>query len=537
MQAMMAASSDQDNVDVDSEERISPFASLPVELLERCLQYAVLSSAKESAEASALPPSSSSRRIFEHRVRARQAASLCLVCRQFDTWVRPLLYRSPIVRRARSFGRTLSSSSRLRRLVRDVTLETPIWSNQDENDVVAIFLAIRQSCRRLSVGPNEASLLPYLFQGEEEREKEELAISEHDEEKEPASLKVLRVSWRPDEAEEEDASGLALRRLFMHQGQLSPTSFRIQVEQLEIDVLSTWQVEQVFDHIFQLLPELRTLRITLPYTFLQVHASRSGLMRQRWPGSGWSWEGRDLDDNMAERHEVNSELASQLLHAASASAPPMLEPSLFSPSMSSMVGSEGAAESDVVAKTTPMAPCPAHQLRAWLVRFLVNSHKNDMLLFRALAPPLALEKSWSTRASAAALCLGASLERALSPTQRATSSTGPIVEDADRAGQVEALARKALGDEGAILFPSQAFAQQGPAEYWAKVQGEAQRAWEQALPLDLGGLGQGGPSSGLDDDDAGSDKEHDEELAEVRAFACLRWPQASEAFFHYNALI
>lgn len=502
MQMMMEMSREDGGRDVPNDSRVAPLLdALPVELVEKILSHAVDPPSFVESQVAGTNDS------MRHAIATRNAANLCLVCQKFEQIVRPLMYRTIQLphRKARHLLQTLEKRPELACHVRDFTLESRIWTSDINEDVILrLFLAVRDHCISMKVGANESTLLPYLFYGDPEHQANTRS-----------SVERLHIVWRDDvdfdprrrrrhrragdqevQDDEETSSGETdddavadtLRCLFEHEDVHSQENMLGNVRHLVLDLLSHAQLAQLFleSGFFaqHLLPQLHFLRVELPLVvvqFAQGTQSRQNLARS-WPCKRWTLHTRNIQDILDDRTHQNR---------------------LVSQNYTRRWGDENKAENTVIAHMespsyTPdqcaiLAPCAPHQLKALLMRFSLNVHKNDVTLFRVLLSPTpALDKPWSCRAAVSAFCLAATLQGHLGGTFNHPSGTPCLV------------------------FPLGAYQNLGPERYWAVRWEEAEKIRKQHLPIPMGGI-----------------RTH----TDTEVSLLLRWPTAVDAFFHYSASV
>lgn len=534
----------QDRPGDRSEGGFAPLYRLPIEIVERILTYAILPSSVQVSQVR------SKEELMHATIRLRNAYQLCLVSRQFDVLVRPQMYRCICVahRKVRLLLRTLQASDTLASYVRDLTLDSHIWtSDVNEDVIVQLFIVVRSHCLRLRVGANESPLLPYLFHGDPQH-----ALS--DERRTVAALQVLQICWRDEvdydprriRAEEQweeemiaesgNASTISARQtlvtLFEHAAQSAllassplPTAARqlggssfVNLNHLTLDVYSQAQLDQLFLEsgyfVCNVLPLLTFLRVELPITVLQcstgsLHQGRGALARH-WPSLRFMFQGRTsnrLTDIMADVTERNRQARQGHDHVS-------VKSESWTRALDTEHVSDRYADRNVKSDSVCLAPCLVILLRSLLTRFALNVHRNDTTLFGLLlnGSPVA-EQNWSTRATVAAHVLTQSMQRQLTTTSTAGKSDGT------NDGQLSE----------SIVFPLAELQQQGVQSYWDARWKEAERQRARHLPVTLGG---GYESRSDGESDGTSHAEH-----EVQVFLLLRWPAAQDAFFRYNAMV
>lgn len=533
MQQMMGAEEDEQEEEVEQEinaaavknlriNEISPMANLPIEIVEKILEFAILPESWQTSQVS------STDAMLRASIRLSNAYKLCLICRQFDQLVRPKMYKSIHIahRKIRPLLRTLQKSPKLASFIKEVTLSSHIWTSDVNEDVIAqFFIAIRPYCIRLTVGANEGGLLPYLFYGE----------PESDEKLEPAAIQVLHITWRDEidydprmiraeEREEEEmlaetgeASSISARQtllyLFEHDpqriregGQFDNEAFK-HLQHLTLNVYSQAQLDQLFTHsgyfVKTILPLLTFLRIELPLSTLQcgVEDSRGGrgAIARHWPTQRFLFHGRN-GAGLQQMEEIKS-----IVEEFNRKNKYVFDPSNRDQSESEWIG---------------LMPCMSTLLRSLLTRLALNVHRNDMTLFSLLLDGShARESNWSTRSTVAAFILAQSLQRYL--------STGRT--DFDPFGSDEHELK--ITTIAPISFHFSKLHGKGIDSYWSENWEQAERESILHLPTTLGGLQEPADVSQTED------ISREQEDKNVKVSLLLRWPEALDAFFRYAAMV
>ncbi|PWN31979.1 uncharacterized protein FA14DRAFT_162292, partial [Meira miltonrushii] len=541
MQQMMGT--EDDDVEEEEEEDVkgknvvgnsSPMANLPIEIVEKILEFATLPESWQKSQVS------STDAMLRASIRLSNAYRLCLICRQFDQLVRPKMYKSIHIahRKIRPLLRTLQTSAKLASFIKEVTLSSHIWTSDVNEDVIAqLFIAIRPYCIRLTVGANESGLLPYLFYGEPESE----------EESEPAAIQVLHITWRDEmdydprmiraeEREEEEmlaetgeASSISARQsllyLFEHDpqrileaGKFDNRAFS-HLQHLTLNVYSQAQLDQLFTHsgyfVETILPLLTFLRIELPLSTLQcgVEDSRGGrgAIARHWPTQRFLFHGRRAGGDGASVQQVE-EIKSVVEE---------FNRKLEREKDTLVMNSHTSEEERIKSETIALMPCVSVLLRSLLTRLALNVHRNDMTLFSLLLDgSYARESNWSTRSTVAASILAQSLQRHL--------STGKT--DFDPFDSSEHGLRTATSITP-ITFPLHQLRGNGIDSYWSENWEEAERESNRHLPIILGGMQE------THDVDQTNHITKEQEDRNVKVSLLLRWPTALDAFFRYAAMV
>lgn len=503
MMSVMGTSSDQegvigemtaDTVEIESDYVKSFLSRLPIELIDRILDHAISDDIPTSQNGF-----SSDSELFISSQRLSQSSKLCLVCRQFDQLSRSKMYRRINIsnRKMRLFLSTIKNHEELASMIHDLTLDSKIWTDVNENVIADIFLAIRKYCVVLKVGANESPLLPYLFYGESSSEvrKDEDSHGGRSE----CALQVLNLCWRDEvevqsqrndhalESPEEKPSD-TLRHLFQHSTYLQPSKEirlpYVRLHHLTIDLYSQSQLTQLFDgkgyFVQEILPNLTFIRIELPLVALQFKCDNQGDLVTGWPRDDWTVSSRLVEEAIQDRQLHTRRTSIQALYDTD------------------------SKNDDEDLLTMPY--CPSNQLKTLTLRFLLNIHRNDMTLFKLLIPQEALDKpdhSWSVRASITAQCLSATMQKHLNQHMRIKSAPDMVT------------------------FPLAEYKKKTAEVYWKQKWTAAHQDCISSLPSSV-------QRYHPLDFNPNKTKHFSEDTIKVSLL--LKWPNAVDAFFHYSAM-
>lgn len=547
MQQMMGSEEGDEGEEVEEDDDVrvtndleptnnstSAMANLPIEIVEKILEFAILPEQWQKSQVSSTDAK------LRASIRLSNAYKLCLICRQFDQLVRPKMYKSIHIahRKIRPLLRTLQNSTKLASLIREITLSSHIWTSDVNEDVIAqLFIVIRPYCIRLTVGANESGLLPYLFYGEPEFE----------EELEPAAIQVLHITWRDEmdydprmiraeEREEEEmlaetgeASSISARQtllcLFEHdpQRRLEAGKFDNQafkhLQHLTLNVYSQAQLDQLFTHsgyfVETILPLLTFLRIELPLSTLQcgVEDSRGGrgTIARHWPTQRFLFHRRRAGGDGASFQQVEEikEIVEEFNRKLEREKDTLV------------INSNTSEEERIKSEIIEFMPCMSILLRSLLTRLALNVHRNDTTLFSLLLDgSYVRESNWSTRSTVAAFILAQSLQRHLSSGK---TDFDPFSSDEHELRTTTAITP--------VSFPLHKIRGNGIDSYWSENWEEAERESNRHLPTTLGGLQE---AIDLDQSDHFTREQEDRN---VKVSLLLRWPTVLDAFFRYAAMV
>ena len=500
--------------------KTSLLSTLPTELIDRIIHHAISPNTSSSSSSSHNNPK------FLESIRQHEAYNLCLVCRQFDQLSRSRLYKKVNVstRKMKSFLATLVNNPKLASMVRDLTLDSRIWTDVDENVIVKIFLEIRQYCIRVKVGANESPLLPYLLYGD---------ISEDDPTSPifpvppPSAIRALEICWRDEvevqsqaaEEEQLQSNSNTLQQLFQHSESTivpPPLSYLTKFDHLTLDLYSQAQLNQLFESdgyfIKNILPRLRFLRVEMPYVVLQFKSEEVGGLVAGWPRDDWRINNRNLQEAIEDRQDQIRRIVAETDQRPSttSSFTDLLPPQPPNTATTLLTNAEENVERMDQAMIMPY--CPSNQLKSLSIRFLLNVHRNDKTLFKLLLPPQALEESWSTKASISAQCLSSTMAMHLN---RGLGTEGTMPENV-----VAPL----------ISFPFAEYKKKGAELYWKEKRLEAQADYASSLPIEVQ----------TTDDQSGelevqTSKDSSLFQESIKVSLLLKWPSVVDAFFHVAA--
>jgi hypothetical protein len=468
--------------------------NLPTELIERILDTAIYEQSTITTTAS-----------LDASLRFYSAGKYSLVCRLFYLIARPKMYKQVTIsiRQMPSFLSTIKANCEIARSIKEMTLEGRIWTDIDQDVVIGILLAVRETCVRVKLGANESMLLPYLLHGPPDpSSNENSAVLGRNE----CALQVLNICWRDEvqvhsqwqhlnkEREEQDTAD-TLYHLFQHkvQPRINASQSHHQdlprLTHLTLDVYSQRQLDQIFDSngyfVKMLLPRLTFLRIEMPLVVLQFTCTQAGDLVRGWPKDDDTFLKDTNLESIQEAIEVRQDHTRRVIAKAEDLQ-------------------ERQSQEDMI-----MPYCPANQLKSLTMRFLLNVHRNDMMLFKLTCPVKALEQSWSTRASVAAHCLSSTMQMYLNDP---ASNDDGIEDKRDRESRI-------------CSFPFAQYKSKGAEVYWKQKWAEAEAGCNASLPAEIrAATTTQTPQLQTDD-------------TSTKVSLLLKWPHAVDAFFHYSAMI
>jgi len=413
------------------------------------------------------------------------------------------------IRQMSAFLSTIKGNREIAKSIKELILEGRIWTDIDQDVVVGILLAVRETCVKVKLGANESILLPYLLHGSS-------SLKAKDEDEEACALQVLNLCWRDEvpvqhsqwhhlnkETEGQDSSTDTLYHLFQHKAQTKALQYHQyhqnlpRLTHLTLDLYSQRQLDQIFDSkgyfVKILLPRLTFLRIEMPLVVLQFACHQAGDLVRGWPKDedfGGDFLKNPSIESIQEAIEVRQDHTRRVVMAAEEDEKEEEE--------------EEKKDQDMI-----MPYCPANQVKSLTMRFLLNVHRNDMMLFRLTCPVKALEQSWSTRASVAAHCLSSTMQMYLNDPAYGDDS----IQD-NKQSRI-------------CSFPFAQYKSKGAEVYWKQKWAEAEANCDARLPIEIRPASSSSTSSSQTCTDDTSTK----------VSLLLKWPHAVDAFFHYSAMI